>query len=195
MALTDKLVAIADAIRGKTGKTEEMTLEQMATAIAGIETGGGGGLAYDMGEFVLDADVQVSDAGVPHSLGDTPGFVLVWTDAFSDLTSDNPSPYTTTTTVGYIWIDNPWGLSQRLTSAVSTTYAVGTGMTIGGSSYVVGIVSPSSASYGFNSEYMPTAETIPLTRFGNNHFWRAGVTHKYFVSKAWWNVGGVASAE
>lgn len=41
MALIDKLTAIADAIRGKTGKTEEMTLDQMPTEIAGIETGGG----------------------------------------------------------------------------------------------------------------------------------------------------------
>ena len=45
MALTDKLTAIADAIRGKTGGTQEMTLEQMAQAIAGIEVGGGGGLS------------------------------------------------------------------------------------------------------------------------------------------------------
>lgn len=42
MALIDKLTAIADAIRGKTGKTEEMTLDQMVTEIAAIETGGGG---------------------------------------------------------------------------------------------------------------------------------------------------------
>ena len=41
MALTDKLTAIADAIRDKTGKTDGMTLDQMATEIAGIETGGG----------------------------------------------------------------------------------------------------------------------------------------------------------
>lgn len=42
MALTDKLSAIADAIRGKTGGTEELTLDQMVDAIAGIESGGGG---------------------------------------------------------------------------------------------------------------------------------------------------------
>ena len=42
MALTEKLKAIADAIRGKTGKAEEMTLDQMAVEIAGIETGGAG---------------------------------------------------------------------------------------------------------------------------------------------------------
>jgi len=42
MALIDKLTAIADAIRGKTGKTDPLTLEQMATEISGIEAGGGG---------------------------------------------------------------------------------------------------------------------------------------------------------
>lgn len=42
MALTDKLTAIADAIRGKTGGTDTLTLDQMAEAIAAIEAGGGG---------------------------------------------------------------------------------------------------------------------------------------------------------
>ena len=49
MALTNKLTAIADAIRGKTGKTEEMTLDAMAEAIESIETGGGGG---DLDAFI-----------------------------------------------------------------------------------------------------------------------------------------------
>ena len=39
MALTDKLTAIANAIRAKTGSTEPMTLDEMATAIANITTG------------------------------------------------------------------------------------------------------------------------------------------------------------
>lgn len=39
MALTDKLTAIADAIRGKTGKTDGLTLEQMPTEIDGISVG------------------------------------------------------------------------------------------------------------------------------------------------------------
>lgn len=46
MALTDKLKAIADAIRGKTGKTESMTLDEMPGEIAGIETGGGGEMFF-----------------------------------------------------------------------------------------------------------------------------------------------------
>lgn len=41
MALTDKLKAIGDAIRAKTGKTDALTLDQMVTEIEGITTGGG----------------------------------------------------------------------------------------------------------------------------------------------------------
>lgn len=41
MALIDKLNAIGNAIRQKTGKTEKLTLDEMPTEIAGIETGGG----------------------------------------------------------------------------------------------------------------------------------------------------------
>ena len=40
MALTDKLTAIADAIRTKTGGTDTLTLDGMVTEIEGIETGG-----------------------------------------------------------------------------------------------------------------------------------------------------------
>jgi hypothetical protein len=43
MALTDKLKAIGNAIRAKTGGTEELTLDQMVTEIEGIEGGSGGG--------------------------------------------------------------------------------------------------------------------------------------------------------
>ena len=40
MALTDKLTAIANAIRNKTGGTNNMTLDEMATAITNISVGG-----------------------------------------------------------------------------------------------------------------------------------------------------------
>jgi hypothetical protein len=40
MALTDKLTAIADAIRDKTGKTDGLTLDAMPAEIEGIESGG-----------------------------------------------------------------------------------------------------------------------------------------------------------
>lgn len=56
MALIDKLTAIADAIRGKTGKTDEMTLDQMATEIAGITGGGGGGA-----ELVFETEFSIAE--------------------------------------------------------------------------------------------------------------------------------------
>ena len=40
MALTNKLSAIGNAIREKTGKTDLLTLDQMPQEIKGIETGG-----------------------------------------------------------------------------------------------------------------------------------------------------------
>lgn len=49
MALTDKLTSIADAIRGKTGKTDGLTLEQMPGEIEGIQTGGGGDTSIEDG--------------------------------------------------------------------------------------------------------------------------------------------------
>lgn len=58
MALTDKLRAIGDAIRGKTGKTEEMTLDQMAVEIDGIQTGGDGDSAL---ELVYETEFSISE--------------------------------------------------------------------------------------------------------------------------------------
>lgn len=58
MALTEKLKAIADAIRGKTGKTDGLTLDQMPTEIEGIQSGGG--------EFYF----------TPYGVGYTPNMVL-----------------------------------------------------------------------------------------------------------------------
>ena len=40
MALTDKLTAIANAIRTKTGRTDSLTLDQMASEIDNIQSGG-----------------------------------------------------------------------------------------------------------------------------------------------------------
>ena len=54
MALIDKLNAIGDAIRAKTGGTEKLTLDEMPTQIQAIQTGGGGDLPEEV--FVLSGD-------------------------------------------------------------------------------------------------------------------------------------------
>ena len=80
MALTDKLTAIADAIRAKTGDSATMTLEQMVTAISNIESGGGlptgiSEIAY--GESTLTSDQTSGIYGISHGMSATPNFVFV----------------------------------------------------------------------------------------------------------------------
>jgi len=69
MALTDKLSAIGDAIRAKTGKTAGMTLDQMPGEIAGISGGGTLGAisvtengvysaAYETASFTWDENTE-----------------------------------------------------------------------------------------------------------------------------------------
>ena len=53
MALIEKLSAIGDAIRAKTGETELLRLDQMPEAIAAIETGGGGGAEIPEDFFLI----------------------------------------------------------------------------------------------------------------------------------------------
>lgn len=60
MALIDKLTAIADAVRGKTGDTALLTLDGMAAAIAGISSGGlpAGIAEYEVQTFTPEADTN-----------------------------------------------------------------------------------------------------------------------------------------
>ena len=73
MALIDKLTNIADAIRGKTGGTDELTLDAMAEAIAGIETGGGGSDGGASGIYMakITPARDASELTVTHNLGTT----------------------------------------------------------------------------------------------------------------------------
>lgn len=84
MALTDKLTAIADAIRSKTGGTASLTLDAMAQAIAAIEAGGGGGegaLAWG----VITPAQNETEIVIEHGLPSTPrfGFILYQTASWA----------------------------------------------------------------------------------------------------------------
>ena len=192
MALTDKLTAIADAIRSKGGTTDQLTLTGMVDAINAIQTGSGcTGLAYDMGEFVLDADTKaLNPPSIPHNLGEVPEFILVWTDDFAGLSKENPAAQQCN--LGYVWLKNLTGMLQRLSTA-----ATGDSLTVNfnlmSGDYRLQPIAPNSVAY---LAKQPTAEGFGLNQMaGNNYYWRAGVTYKYFVSKAWWNIGGAANAE
>lgn len=89
-ALDGALTGIADAIRGKTGGTEPLTMEGMAAAIGGIQTGAQfGATLYDVfhdfcsaNEFIEVEFTVVSDATsnttVPHTLGRVPDAVVLY---------------------------------------------------------------------------------------------------------------------
>ena len=68
MALTNKLTAIANAIRAKTGSTAKLTLDQMPAAIASIETGGGGG--DNLEEFITRTIKTFSNSSIT-KIGDS----------------------------------------------------------------------------------------------------------------------------
>ena len=78
MSVNEKMTAIADAIRGKTGGTDALTLDQMPEAIAGIESGGGAKVAT--GSFTM-AETSTIFPEIVHNLGTTKIIALFWVDA------------------------------------------------------------------------------------------------------------------
>lgn len=188
-ALDAQLTSIADAIRSKGGTTDQLTLAGMVDAINAIQTGSGDGLKYDMGEFVLDADVKNLAPSLPHNLGEIPEFILVWTDDFAGLSEANPAEQQCN--LGYIWLKNLTGMLQRLsTSATGDSFTVNFHLL--GGEYRIVVVAPNSIAY---LTKQPTAEYFGLNQMSSSWYWRAGVTYKYFVSKAWWNTGGVTNVK
>lgn len=200
----NELTDIAEAIREKNGTEETYKPSEMGSAIRAIVGGSNGssggnanGLAYDMGEFVLDTDIAFKDTvdGIPHKLGETPDFVLIWTDDFANLSAENVSPYENSSSIGYMWMRGLFGMTQRLSSVNSSEYGQTIGFSLNKDDYRLNIYTPSSPYYVMQDQFIPTNEKIGIIQLGSvQQQWRAGVTYKYFVSKAWWNIGGVANA-
>lgn len=93
MALTDKLTAVADAIRAKNGGAEKMTLAQMPEKIANIQTGTDTGdataeagdlrkgkTAYAKGEKIVGT-LEESGGGTSYVVGEPVTFTLPKWDA------------------------------------------------------------------------------------------------------------------
>lgn len=80
--VNEKMTAIADAIRAKTGGTELLGLDAMAQAIAALETGGGlpeNIVAIDSGIYTVASNVGTGvEIRVPHNLGVEPDAALFY---------------------------------------------------------------------------------------------------------------------
>lgn len=186
-----KMQGLIDSANAKTGGNDTTLTAAVNALIAGFGSGGGTGLAYDMGEFVPEADtIAGPNTYISHNLGEKPGFILVWTDDYVGVT--NPDE-TNTTALGFVWFNQIMGLENWLTTSVKsegTTVNFTQSKATGG----MNVVKPTSGAYTLKSDGV-SAESFMLVKIGNNIYYRAGTTYKYFVSKAWWNIGGVASAE
>lgn len=82
MSVNDKMTAIANAIRTKTGSTAKLSLDGMATAIAGITAGGGG---IELPSFLTEITfgtfkygAATSAVEVAHKLSGKPEGFAVW---------------------------------------------------------------------------------------------------------------------
>ena len=170
----------------------------MVDAINAIQTGSGStGLAYDMGEFVFDADWAASFSNsnahpIPHNFGDIPDFIMVWSDNWAGNTEVIDANYPTV--VGFMWMRELTGMTVRASSNVNMVNPSLIFMNIPKNDYRLQYATANSGAYYLNLEYL-TADSFCPPTMGNSTYWRGGVTYKYFVSKAWWNIGGVASAE
>lgn len=81
MALTDKLTAIANAIRSKTGGTEKLSLDGMATAINGITVGGG---SDDTMKGLIERNV--TEVVIPNGTTKIAGFAFYYFDRLEKIT-------------------------------------------------------------------------------------------------------------
>lgn len=187
-----QLNALLNQANNTTGNTDANLTAAIASLAAGFGQGGsGGGLAYDMGEFVLEADSNVtSKVYISHNLGEKPGFILVWTDDYVGVTNPDES---NATALGFVWFNQIMGLENYFST---TSKGEGTTVNFTQSKAKDGmnVVKPTSASYTLTSDFV-SAESFKLVKNSANTYYRGGTTYKYFVSKAWWNIGGVASAE
>lgn len=155
MALTDKLIAIADAIRGKTGGTEGMTLDAMVSAIEGIS--GGGGVPYATGSFTA-----VELATITHNLNSTKVFVA-WS------VRDNPAVYTRRykAVMGYA-ISNGVYPTRVVDFSPYTTNSSGITELVAGADYATNynqfaVISPYVSDNYLYSGNKKTVETDPNT--------------------------------
>lgn len=146
MALTDKLTAIGDAIRGKTGKADLLTLDEMPVEIAAIETGGKplDFMALEMVQ-ITSSSTSTGTAGV------------------------NISNYTTFDKVKFaIWQGNSSTTSYTNKPTLCIYYPdlfgtkliMGIPVTSGSSSYMSYIVPDIITVSGYSSSYMPNEHTI-----------------------------------
>lgn len=171
------IYSIADATRKKKKVNTKYLLSQMPEAISTISEE----KTWEIGEFSLTED---SDSiTVTHNLGEIPGFILVWTDAFKD----SPIPTDFHETAGFIWFNNLFGLPQRMTA--SSTYTESNATNV---AFVVArndTTKRLTLNGATSASLFPhdiTAQSFTAPAPSTSSKWRANIIYKYLVAKPWW---------
>ena len=90
MSVKEKMTALADAIRGKTGATEALTLDAMIAAIAGISGSTSNGTSGICMVRITPAE-DLSALTVTHNLGTTDIlFAAAWVETLGDVVPAYP---------------------------------------------------------------------------------------------------------
>ena len=173
MALTEKLTNIADAIRTKTGSADKLTLDGMAQAIAGIETGGGSGGGTSgiyMAKVTPAEDISTMD--INHNLGTTDILLAAaWAETLGDVT---PSANVT--------VAKFWAKTSMKTQRGGNGF--GTGYLWNMANAYANPNAPNTAAY--ESLTITDANNVRLNRVasGSANMYLAGVTYHVVVISA-----------
>ena len=179
MALIEKLNAIGDAIRSKTGGTAKLSLTDMVTAINSIQSGGSGGTDKIItGSFTPSSSDNVSGGSIKVTVSRLPRAVVVWTDNVGT-NIDRYAPQ------AFSAVNPNATLSASQSALVSARYKSSTssGSTLSQASawsaYVWGNYTTSNAS---NYYYLVccTSNRVYFKTNGNYCF-RVGTTYKYLI--------------
>ena len=136
--INEKMTAIADAIRAKTGESSDVKygLDAMAAAIAALETGGGlpeGVSALSAGSFALSTSSAATNVKeITHGLGVKPNFYLASTtvkhltgtsETFIILGIDKTTTSSTYQAVrGYAYFTSSGGVSGSFTRSTTSYF-------------------------------------------------------------------------
>ncbi len=83
MTAKEKLCALADAIREKTGETGLLTLDKMTELVSALGAGSEIVLpeGWAMGEFNTTEETAQGDFPIAHGLSDIPNYIFIWSTA------------------------------------------------------------------------------------------------------------------
>ena len=183
--LDANLTSIANAIRAKGGTSAQLAFPaEFVSAIQAISCGGGD-LEYETGTFTRASDYGGGSGGysIPHTLGEIPAVIIVWTDYFDDEThiADKNS------NIGYVYLHGFSTLPQKLSSSNTSSGGLAAMMTILSGERIVFFGNTSSAPY-MPQNQQPTATDFKLSKkqYSTSTYWIGGITYNYIVIKKWW---------